>query len=186
MKRGVRTMLRPAIAAAALVLAGTAAILASQAVGCDPSEVFTQMVCKASDEPAPVPSPTFQLNRVMTAISIEIPEGADCTGCHMQKDGTLGTNPIPKVGHPVQGWADCTQCHTAARLVETAPGHTGIHKEQCLVCHQGETPLPVSRPHPPTRNTGCLECHGKTEKLPQDMSHRVDTTCWLCHRTTQQ
>jgi hypothetical protein len=186
MKARLRRMVRPAIAAGALVVVATVAVLAAQAIGCDPSQVFGQMLCQASEAPGTAPSPTPQLNRVMTAISIEIPEGADCSGCHLQKDGTLGTNPIPQVGHPVQGWTDCTQCHTAERLVQTAPGHTGIHKEQCLVCHQGEKPLPVPRPHPPTRNTGCLECHGKTVELPTDMSHRPDTTCWLCHRTTEQ
>ncbi len=171
-----------------LFAVGTIGIVVMQVTGCDTGMPLATERCSAASNQAPTPAPGASVapNGAMTPISIEIPENADCNGCHLRKDGTLGANPIPVIGHPVQGWTECTACHTTTRLVQTAPGPTGIHKDQCLVCHTKSTPLPEPRPHPPTRNQGCYECHGKTAPLPTDMSHRPDSNCWLCHRSTPQ
>lgn len=188
MTRFGRRAFRLALATGTLFLVGVAAVVALQAVGCDAGTLIAVERCSAAPAPGPgsTPEASVKPNQAMTPISIEIPENADCNGCHLRKDGTLGANPIPVIGHPVEGWKDCTACHETSRLVTTAPGHTGIHKDECLVCHTKSTPLPEARPHPPIRNTGCFECHGKTAPLPTDMSHRSDTNCWLCHRATPE
>jgi hypothetical protein len=112
-----------------------------------------------------------------------IPENADCSGCHLTDRGVIGLRPIPPVGHPLQGWSDCTACHAPERLASTAPGHTGIHATQCLTCHvAGDMPAPLSRPHRERENQDCLDCHGTIAPLPSDMAHRPDSVCWLCHR----
>ncbi len=111
------------------------------------------------------------------------PADADCAACHVTAQGVIGLRPVPPIAHPLQGWSDCTACHAPARLVQTAPGHTGIHADACLTCHQaGELPAPLSRPHRERQNTECLDCHGSVAPLPTDMAHRTDTVCWLCHR----
>ncbi len=185
MKRALRLAARPLIGAAALLLIATVGLLGLQAAGCDTSRLVADFTCRTAEQPSPEPSPTARPNTSMLPINVEIPAGSDCAGCHVKADGSVGMNPIPAIGHPLEGWSDCTACHTTARLVETAPGHVGIHEDQCLVCHTKSTNLPSPRPHPPIRNTGCFECHGKTAPLPDDMSHRSETTCWLCHRATR-
>jgi hypothetical protein len=118
---------------------------------------------------------------VMTWLAM--PADADCSACHVTDAGTIGVRPVPPMGHPLEGWTECTACHARDRLVATAPGHTGIHATDCLTCHQpGQLPAPLSRPHRETQNTACLDCHGKTEPLPNTMAHRTQTVCWLCHR----
>ena len=67
--------------------------------------------------------------------------------------GTVGTKPIPVMGHPLAGWRDCTACHTVGSLVQTAPGHLSLHKDDCLICHQtraeaGASSAPEPRPEP--------------------------------------
>ncbi len=98
--------------------------------------------------------------------------------------GTIGLRDIPVMGHPSEGWSKCTDCHATARLVDTAPGHSGIHATECTVCHKpGNLPAPLSRPHRENQNEACLTCHGTaTAPLPADMTHRKEAVCWLCHR----
>jgi hypothetical protein len=137
----------------------------------------------ASAEPSPQPSPTITLNMGGVAIPVD----ADCAACHKTDSGAMGLRPIPAMGHPLEGWSDCTACHAPAGLVKTAPGHSGIHADQCLLCHQpGDLPPPLSRPHAATQNQACLSCHGDTPNsvapLPADMTHRSQNVCWLCHR----
>jgi hypothetical protein len=173
------------IAAAALTLVVTAGVLAVQAAtGCGIPFLSSAVECRLAGGPPPAPSPVAPTNGPMGPFAGEIPANANCAGCHVAADGSIGTH-IPAIGHPLEGWRVCTACHAPARLVTTAPGHTGIHEDQCLVCHTKTTPLPPARPHAPTRNKGCFDCHGTTAPLPADMSHRDDTTCWLCHRATQ-
>jgi hypothetical protein len=114
---------------------------------------------------------------------LPMPPDADCSACHVTSEGTIGLRPVPPIAHPLEGWSDCTACHAPARLVTTAPGHSGIHADACLTCHRaGDLPAPLSRPHRERQNTACLDCHGSLAPLPADMAHRTDTVCWLCHR----
>lgn len=131
--------------------------------------------------PAPSPSVTFDMG------GVAIPLTASCSACHVTDNGSIGLRPIPAMGHPLEGWSQCTSCHAPAGLVATAPGHTGIHASDCLVCHKpGDLQAPLSRPHRATQNQACLSCHGTSATsvapLPADMTHRSQNVCWLCHR----
>lgn len=137
--------------------------------------------------PRPAPGPTSTLvptpspDLVMGAAVI--PATAQCAGCHTTGAGAIGLDTIPVMAHPIEGWGRCASCHAPARLVDTAPGHAGIHATECTICHKpGDLPAPLSRPHRDDQNVACLSCHGKTAPLPTDMTHRKETTCWLCHR----
>jgi hypothetical protein len=112
-----------------------------------------------------------------------LPGDAQCAGCHLTSDGGIGLRAMPVMGHPLEGWSQCTSCHAPDRLVETAPGHSGIHASECTVCHKaGNLPVPLSRPHRDNQNVACLSCHGSIAPLPSDMAHRKEAVCWLCHR----
>ncbi len=126
----------------------------------------------------PAPSPSeIDMNGAL------IPANSDCSGCHLTNVGVIGLRPIPAMGHPLEGWSQCTACHAPSGLVQTAPGHRGIHANECLTCHQpGNLPAPLSRPHRALQNMDCLDCHGKVAPLPADMTHRSQKVCWLCHR----
>jgi hypothetical protein len=115
------------------------------------------------------------------AVTLPMPAGADCLGCHTTAAGGVGTASVPPIGHPLAGWTSCTSCHANDSLVKTAPGHSGIHADQCLVCHTATTPAAVDRPHSARQDVPCLSCHGKTAPLPDSMKNRSETTCWLCH-----
>ena len=126
---------------------------------------------------APTGSPETMMGNAV------IPGNAQCSGCHLTTEGGVGLRPMPVMGHPLEGWSKCTNCHAVGRLVETAPGHTGIHATECTICHKpGELPTPLSRPHRETQNVACLSCHGSIAPLPADMKHRKESACWLCHR----
>jgi hypothetical protein len=127
----------------------------------------------------PAPSPTAP-GSVMSWVNL--PANVDCAACHQTSSG-VGTLTVPRIAHPLRGWTDCTACHANDRLVATAPGHAGIHATDCLICHEpADLPVPLSRPHRELQNQECLDCHGKTEPLPEDMAHRAESVCWLCHR----
>jgi hypothetical protein len=114
---------------------------------------------------------------------IGMPEDADCAACHVSDGGIIGVRSIPTIAHPIHGWTECTSCHDNARLVATAPGHTGIHADQCLVCHQRSSePAPTPR-HPTLPDSDCLACHGKIAPLPSSMIGRPKALCWLCHHS---
>jgi hypothetical protein len=134
---------------------------------------------------SPAPSATPLSPMALSPVGIELPEGADCAGCHTD-DGVVGTKPIPVMGHPLWGWRDCTACHSTGSLVRSAPGHSGIHQDQCLLCHQsrsdaGESPPPLRPEHMGT-DKPCTACHGVDEHapLPPSMAGRGDR-CWICH-----
>ncbi len=117
---------------------------------------------------------------------LSLPADADCAACHLTDKGAIGLRAVPAMAHPLTGWTNCTACHASDRLVETAPGHTGLHSTDCLRCHQPQQlPAPLSRPHRELQNQACLDCHGQTEPLPSDMAHRPEMVCWLCHRVPQ-
>jgi hypothetical protein len=133
-----------------------------------------------SAEPTTTPRPTTDISMGGAVI----PANAQCAGCHLDGTGSIGLDAIPVMAHPLEGWGKCTNCHAPDKLVETAPGHTGIHASECTVCHKpGDLPAPLSRPHRENENVACLSCHGTpTAPLPPDMTHRKEATCWLCHR----
>jgi hypothetical protein len=128
------------------------------------------------ETPAPSPSATAAV-----PAGVPMPEGADCLACHAARDGTIGSNAIPVIAHPIDGWRACTGCHSTDRLVATAPGHSGIHAADCLTCHTKSTPAAPARPHAADQNIACTQCHGPKVALPADHAGRTETTCWLCH-----
>lgn len=141
--------------------------------------------------PSPSPTPTPAATPEPTPLSpmspsgLAIPPDSNCAGCHMTTTGVIDTKPIPLMGHPLEGWKDCTACHAPGRLVETAEGHSGLHKEDCLVCHQVR-PAESSaepRPHHVYTDQSCISCHGVKAPLPTDMEGRHD--CWICHAGTE-
>jgi hypothetical protein len=110
-----------------------------------------------------------------------MPSDADCGACHLDSSGVVGIRPIPVLAHPLEGWRDCTACHADDRLVQTAPGHSSVHKSDCLICHkvpsaEGSAP---PRPHHLVTGATCISCHGSKAPLPTDMAGR--TNCWICH-----
>ncbi len=135
--------------------------------------------------PSAAPSPSFR--SAMSPVGIEMPEDANCNGCHMTTTGTVGTKPIPVMGHPLAGWRDCTACHSVGSLVKTAEGHTSLHKDDCLICHQtrteaGASEAPKPRPEHMGGTQACSTCHGVDDHapLPEAMKGRGDN-CWICH-----
>jgi hypothetical protein len=136
-------------------------------------------------EVSPSPSASTGTNDLSPMASspmgIAMSTNADCSACHLTPDG-VGTKQIPEMAHPLEGWTDCTACHANDRLVATAPGHSGLHKDQCLICHTPrsatETAAP-ERPHHVFTGQTCLECHGTKAPLPTDMTGRQN--CWICH-----
>ncbi len=129
----------------------------------------------------PSASPSAKPENIMSAIGVTIPDNADCTGCHSAPGAT---RPRPDMAHPLPGWEDCTSCHSLTGLVKTAPGHTGILKDQCLHCHAIEadqSAAPV--PHHAFNGTACTTCHGNQAipqaQLPTEMASK--TNCWVCH-----
>jgi hypothetical protein len=127
------------------------------------------------------PSPTPWLRTIEPGQLVMGP-GSDCAACHLTPDGGIGLRPIPPLGHPVHGWTTCTECHDNDRLVQTAPGHKGIHADQCLVCHK-EASEPAPKPqHPSLAGVDCLGCHGTIAPLPSSMVDRPSELCWLCHQ----
>ena len=135
----------------------------------------------ATAVPSVAPSPSLSI-----ADQVDMKLMGDCTACHSTPDGGVGTKVIPALAHPLQGWTDCTGCHAPDKLVATAPGHTGIHKDQCTICHTKDSPPAPDRPHPAGLELDCLKCHGTTRAhIPATMKSWSVTTCWLCHRATQ-
>jgi hypothetical protein len=141
-----------------------------------PDVGWTALVPTPSPIATPVPTQPS-----MTLMRIPVPDDAECAGCHRVTDGTITAPLIPRMGHPVEGWSDCTACHANDRLVAVAPGHAGIHRETCNMCHQplleGSSPLP--RTHHVVTGEACITCHGVEAPLPLDMTGRQN--CWICH-----
>ena len=150
--------------------------------------IFGLALAAADVTPSPQPSatPTAAPTATPWLVSIapgelQMPAGADCSACHETSGGVIGIKDIPVIPHPVRLWTTCTACHDNARLVQTAPGHSGIHADQCQICHTvslGAAPPPA---HAALPDFDCVACHGVTAPLPSDMAHRPRQYCWLCH-----
>ena len=145
--------------------------LAGEAGGASPSAAAAP-----STTPPTTPAPSMMARPGASAL---IPPGTDCLGCHSSGGGIVPT--VPPLAHPLSGWQNCTACHARDGLVQTAPGHTGIHADECLICHTKATVAAPPEPHPGFQGIGCLHCHGATAPLPASMLKRTETTCWLCH-----
>lgn len=142
-------------------------------------EVNRAMSAAASPSPSPSPAPS---SADVAPMRVPIPASAQCKACHGSGDPVAVLN-IPAMAHPIQGWSDCTACHADDKLVKTAPGHSGIHKDLCLACHKEPSPdasaSALPRPHHIVPGTACITCHGSKAPLPTDMAGR--TNCWICH-----
>jgi cytochrome c7-like protein len=122
----------------------------------------------------------------LTPMGVLMGPDADCGACHVSPDGGIGAVAIPALAHPLEGWGDCTACHADDRLVQTAPGHSSLHRADCLVCHKAPvlTGSPPPRPHHIVTGEPCISCHdNSTAPLPTDMAGR--TNCWICHSGTE-
>ena len=142
-------------------------------------ETGTALFAARTPAPTAAPGPSAS-PEALAPMEIATPADSDCAGCH-QASGLIEVKDVPAMAHPVQGWSDCTACHADDRLVKTAPGHTGIHRDLCLACHRepepGASALP--RPHHVVEGKACIACHGSSAPLPTGMAGRTD--CWLCH-----
>jgi hypothetical protein len=90
--------------------------------------------------PTPAPSVVPDATTKPIADQVNMQTLTDCKACHTSDAGGVGTKDIPALAHPLEGWTDCTGCHAPDKLVQTAPGHTGLHKDQCTVCHTKSSP----------------------------------------------
>jgi hypothetical protein len=143
----------------------------------------------AGPTPAPsmAPSPTPGSAMGLSPISIQMPNDANCDGCHLTTAGTVGIRTIPQLGHPLYGFRECTACHAVDSLVAPAPGHSSLHTQDCLVCHRVNDKLAAGTSGAPMRpehmggDKSCTSCHGVDEHapLPDDMANRE--SCWVCH-----
>ena len=154
--------------------------------------VLPELVRLTANPALPVasPTPTASAPSAMSPIGIGMPGDADCGACHLDSTGVVGTRDIPQLAHPLDGWKDCTACHANDSLVESAPGHSSLHKADCLTCHtvpdaEGTAP---PRPHHLVTGESCVTCHGNEASasgapLPTDMAGR--NNCWICHSGTE-
>ena len=185
----IRALSRHAFAAAVaalvigiLVVAGFLVVVALPDVG------GRSAIVNPTSAPKATPQSTPQSEMALSPIGIQMPKDANCEACHVTTAGTVGTKPIPKLGHPLWGFRDCTACHKPDGLVQTAPGHSSLHKDDCLVCHQppdaasatGSSVAPM-RPEHMGGDKPCTSCHGvdKHAPLPENMKGRDN--CWICH-----
>lgn len=136
----------------------------------------------------PEPTPTASPLSLMadSPIGVPMPADANCAACHITTNGTVSTRDIPRMAHPLEGWTDCTACHSTGSLVATAPGHSGLHKDECLVCHKPPDAATASPPPMRPEHMGltapCTSCHGLDQHapMPANMVGRGDN-CWICH-----
>ena len=145
----------------------------------------------AIETPTPVPTltaaPTPDSGMALSPIGIEMPKDADCEACHLTTAGSVGTKLIPRLGHPVWGFRNCTECHARDSIVDAAPGHSSLHTQDCLVCHQvdpaiaGGTSGAPMRPEHMGAARPSTASHGVDEHppMPDAMANREN--CWICH-----
>ncbi len=176
---------RAAIAAMLIAIVALAVFLLTVAL----PDVSRSSSVRSAPTPTPSvePSATSLSPMADSPIGIQMSANADCAACHVTTNGTVGTKDIPEMAHPLWGWRDCTACHSTGSLVATAPGHSGLHKDDCLVCHKvpsadsATTHAPL-RPEHMGNAQPCTTCHGVDEHapLPDSMKGRGDN-CWICH-----
>ena len=181
-----RTLARHGFGIAVAVLGAGICIAAAFLLVVALPDLTRQAAVVQSPSPSATPSASPQSAMGKSPIGIEMSANADCGACHLTTSGTVGTRTIPVMAHPLWGWRDCTACHATDRLVATAAGHSGLHKDECLVCHKvpdaaalaSRAPL---RPEHMGNTQPCTSCHGIDQHapLPADMQGRDN--CWICH-----
>jgi hypothetical protein len=177
----------------AILVAGICALAAFLILVALPEMGGLTAVTGPSATPAPstAPSATPGSGMALSPIGIEMPKDANCEGCHLTTTGTVGTRTIPKLGHPLWGFRECTACHARDALVEAAPGHSSLHTQDCLVCHQvnpdlasGTTVAPM-RPEHMGGDKPCTSCHGVDDHAPMPDSMANRENCWVCHNGSE-
>ena len=129
------------------------------------------------------PSPSASAELMAMGLA-HIPTSNSCLLCH-QTGGSAGIKNLPALGHELEGWRQCTVCHTNDKLGRTAPGHAGIPEAECLNCHKVAQPGPaITQPHSDLQDQRCLDCHGTFAHLPSSMASRHEDSCTLCHKPT--
>ncbi|MFI5254445.1 MAG: hypothetical protein ACHQ15_03170 [Candidatus Limnocylindrales bacterium] len=129
------------------------------------------------------PSPTASTELFQMGLA-HIPTSAACVLCH-ESGGSASLKVIPAIAHPLEGWRECSVCHTNEKLGRIAPGHEGIPQSECLTCHTVAQPGPaITQPHSKLQDQHCLDCHGTYAHLPSSMASRDESTCTLCHKPT--
>lgn len=173
-----------ALSVAALA-AGICLVAAFLLVVALPDLAGTAAVLPSPTPTAAVPSATPLSAMGQSPIAVEMSATADCAACHLTTGGTVGTRTIPTMAHPLWGWRDCTACHANDRLVATAPGHSGLHRNECLVCHKVPDTTAATRPPLRPEHMGntqpCTSCHGEDEHAPLPTSMAGRDNCWICH-----
>lgn len=166
------------------LLAGIVGVASFLVVAAGPD--IARLTAGPAPTPSPSPSATPLSPMALSPVAIAMPENADCRACHTTDEG-IGTKAIPVMAHPLFGWRNCTACHDTASLVKTAPGHTGLHRDQCLLCHKtrsetGQDSPPPLRPEHMGTDKPCTACHGVDQHapLPASMAGRGNN-CWICH-----
>lgn len=137
--------------------------------------------------PAQASEPTTSATTELIPMGLaHIPTNNSCILCHDTGAGA-GLKITPAIGHPIEGWARCTVCHTDENLGRTAPGHDGIMEAECLNCHKAPPDGPsITQPHSRLQDQSCLDCHGSYAHLPSSMVAKNEDECWLCHKATEQ
>jgi len=129
------------------------------------------------------PSPSASADLMQMGLA-HIPTSNSCLLCH-ETGGSAGLKNIPALGHELEGWRQCTTCHTNDKLGRSAPGHVGIAESECLNCHKVAQPGPaITQPHSQLQDQRCLDCHGTFAHLPSSMASRHEDSCTLCHKPT--
>jgi len=146
--------------------------------------VLDQLSGSPAGHPAQAgPSPSASQELMAMGLA-HIPTSNSCLLCH-QTGGSAGIKNVPALGHELEGWRQCTTCHTNEKLGRTAPGHAGIPEAECLNCHKVAQPGPaITQPHSQLQDQLCLDCHGTFAHLPSSMASRHEDSCTLCHKPT--
>ncbi len=173
-------------AAVALLLAGIGILAAFLLLVAVPNLSDPQAERTApTPSPSPAATATALSPMAQSPVGIQMSANADCAACHETTDGTVGTKTIPVMAHPLWGWRDCTACHSTGSLVSTAPGHSGLHKDDCLVCHKAPDPATATaaplRPEHMGGSQPCTACHGEDQHAPLPASMQGRNNCWICH-----
>lgn len=106
----------------------------------------------------------------------------DCSVCHYTLSGSPDN--APTIPHPIEGRANCLQCHGASGVKPFPSNHAGKANSSCTTCH---LPGLVARsvPHVIQGNSDCLQCHaaGGSRAVPVDHAGRGNDLCTGCHVT---